>query len=367
MTDTITQEEAIAIRLHSQQLLNPLFERAEDVVGWMGMIQAQNYGYFRWAIGMRMRSPKMETVKACFSSGKIVRLHLLRCTVQAVAAEDYPWMHALCKERNLSTIKSWPSYNRTEFSEQYYEEAAEVLRNILVCGKAITKKCIGEELTRQGLPGDLAHTSQIVLRGEIEGLLVSGDMQDHDATWTLAENHDCRLSTDKALSVLARKYFRSHSPASLADFCWWTGLPITQNRKAVQLIASELEEVKIQGETMLVYKTRFVEDYLSRPAIAKPLQTANEKSVILLPPYDEYLIGYKSRWIALEKRHEPKAHNRFGIFHPVILYNGKVVGNWKTSLAQKAKDIETDVFAKKREVGTERLEKAKDILRDFYR
>ena len=135
----------------------------------------------------------------------------------------------------------------------------------------------------------------------------------------------------------------------------------------MQLIASELEEVKIQGETMLVYKTRFVEDYLSRPAIAKPLQTANEKSVILLPPYDEYLIGYKSRWIALEKRHEPKAHNRFGIFHPVILYNGKVVGNWKTSLAQKAKDIETDVFAKKREVGTRRLEQAKDMLRDFYR
>lgn len=258
------------------------------------MIQAQDYGYFRWAIGMRMRSPKMETVKACFSSGKIVRLHLLRCTVQAVAAEDYPWMHALCKERNLSTIKSWPSYNKTDFSEQYYEEAAEVLRNILASGKTMTKKCIGEELTRQGLPGDLAHTSQIVLRGEIEGLLVSGEMQGNDATWTLAENHDCRLSTDKALSVLARKYFRSHSPASLADFCWWTGLPITQNRKAVQLIASELEEVKIQGETMLVYKTRFVEDYLSRPAIAQPLQTANEKSVILLPPYDEYLIGYKT-------------------------------------------------------------------------
>lgn len=367
----MTVEEAIAIRLHSQQLLCPQFARAEEVVSWMGMMQAQDYNHFRWAIGMRMKEPGMKAVNDRLSSGKVVRLHLLRCTVQTVTAEDYPWVLELCKERNLSTIKSWPSYKRAEFSEQYHEEATDAIKGILAGGKSMTKKRIGEEMSRLGLPGDNDHVHQILLRGEIEGLFVSGEVQGRDATWTLADNIFRNIegyktgvnfqnkelypqfSVDEALSALARKYFRSHSPASFEDFCWWTGLPITQNRKAVQLIAPELEEVKIGEQVMFVYKS------------AEPLQTTNEKSVLLLPPYDEYLIGYKSRWIALDKRYEHKAHNNFGIFHPVILYNGKVVGNWKASLASQAKTIATDVFAMKREVGVRRLEKAEDALRKF--
>ncbi len=100
----------------------------------------------------------------------------------------------------------------------------------------------------------------------------------------------------------------------------------------------------------------------------KPLsqQAATRNTVHLLPPYDEYLIGYKSRQLALEKRHEHRAHNRFGIFHPVVLYNGRVVGNWKSSFAQKAREIETDIFAQKREVGVRRLEKAKSALQSFF-
>ena len=367
----MTTEEAIAMRLNCQQLLRPRFARAEEVVGWMGMMQAQDYNQFRWAIGMRMREPGIMAVNDSLSSGKIVRLHLLRCTVQAVAAEDYPWMLELCKERNLSTIKSWPSYKRADFSEQYYEEAIDALKEILAGSKSMTKKRIGEEMSLLGLPGDNDHVHQVLLRGEIEGLFVSGEIQGRDATWTLVEGkfrslgeyktdtniqnkEQCpQFSVDEYLSVLACKYFRSHSPASFEDFCWWTGLPITQNRKAVQRIASELEEVRIGEQVMLVYKS-------------SELQPAtNEKSVLLLPPYDEYLIGYKSRWIALDKRYEHKAHNNFGIFHPVILFGGKVVGNWKASLASHAKTITTDVFAMKREVGVRRLEKAKDALRKF--
>ena len=352
----MTADEATAVRLHCQQLLDPQFSRAEDVVGWMGMMQAQDYSQFRWAIGMRLKEPKMEAVKDSFSSGSIVRLHLLRCTVQTVTADDYPWMLELCKERNLSTIKSWPSYKRADFSEQYCLEAADALREMLAGGRSMTKKRIGEEMSRLGLPGDSDHLHQVLLRGEIEGLLYSGEMQGRDATWRLAQHENVcpQLSRDEALSVLARKYFRSHSPASFDDFCWWTGLTVAQNRRAMQLIATELEEVRVNEQTMFIYKS------------ACRQQATIEKSVHLLPPYDEYLIGYKSRWIALDKRHEHKAHNKFGIFHPVILYNGKVVGNWKASFASDAKVIETDVFTRKREVGMRRLENAKDALRRFW-
>ena len=363
----MTREEAIAMRLRNQQLLASQFEQPEGVVGWMGMMQAQDYIQFRWAIGMRTREPKMKAVKDSFSSGRLLRLHLLRCTVQTVTAEDYPWMLELCRERNLRTILSWPSYNQTDYSEQYHQEATEALKAILSKGRCTTdyqeitstnaatslsKKEISEEMSKLGLPSDTAHLNQILLRGEIEGLLCSGEMKGKDATWTLVANNTNVISTTESLALLARKYFRSHSPASFEDFCWWTGLTITQNRQAIEQIASELEEVQIGELEMYIYKSS---SYCA----------SQEKSLHLLPPYDEYLIGYKSRWVALDKKYESKAHNRFGIFKPVILFNGKVVGNWKASLLQDAKVIETDIFAQKREIGKRRLEQAKNLLQNF--
>ncbi len=382
----MTREEAIGLRLHNQLLIGSQYEKPEEIVEWMGMMQAQDYNYFRWAIGMRMKEPKMEAVKESFSSGKIVRLHLLRCTVQAVSAQDYPWLMQLCRERNLNTIKSWPSYNQANFSEQYYQEGTEALKGILAHNLSLTKKGIRVEMEKLGLPSDIAHLNQILLRGEMEGLVCSGEMKGKDATWALAEERlkalgvsEPQLSETETLALLARKYFRSHSPASFEDFCWWTGLPISQNRKAIEQIASELEEVQVKDslpngnkQTMFVYKgltskgQEYIKDALKNDALEQhPTGTTEDKSVILLPPYDEYLIGYKSRWISLDKKHEAKAHNRFGIFKPVILYEGKVVGNWKASLDQGAKNIETDIFTKKREIGVRKVQQAEKLLRDF--
>ncbi len=382
----MTREEAIGLRLHNQLLIGSQCEKPEEIVEWMGMMQAQDYNYFRWAIGMRMREPKMEAVRESFSSGKILRLHLLRCTVQAVSAQDYPWMMQLCRERNLNAIKSWASYNQINFSEQYYQEGTEALRGILAHNLSLTKKGIGVEMEKLGLPSDTAHLNQILLRGEMEGVLCSGEMRGKDATWALVDERlkalgvsKPKLSETEALALLARKYFRSHSPASFEDFCWWTGLPISQNRKAIEQIASELEEVQVKDslpngnkQTMFVYKgltskgQEYIKDALKNDALEQhPTGTTEDKSVILLPPYDEYLIGYKSRWISLDKKHEAKAHNRFGIFKPVILYEGKVVGNWKASLDQGAKNIETDIFTKKREIGVRKVQQAEKLLRDF--
>jgi gentisate 1,2-dioxygenase len=49
---------------------------------------------------------------------------------------------------------------------------------------------------------------------------------------------------------------------------------------------------------------------------------------LLIPPYDEYLISYKSRDIVLPPEHRHHAHNNSGIFQPVIAYDGSICGNW---------------------------------------
>lgn len=353
----IDQRQAALLRLRSQQLIAPQFNTPEQVTDWMGALQAQDYTNFRLAIGMRLQNPSLSSVKQAFSAGKVVRLHLLRCTEQLVTASDLHWMSTLCRDRNLRTIQSWPSYTKTELSEQYITEAHIALTEILHGNKSMTKAEIAKAMGALGLPADTTHINQALLRGEIEGLLCSGKMDGRFSTWALTAEHTSHNNANcpnNPLATLARKYFQSHSPASFDDFHWWTGLTKTQCRQAIEAIATELEEAKVGEQTMYIFRSPYHDCH-----------TTPNHSLHLLPPYDEYLIGYKSRHIAIEEKHSARAYNNFGIFQPVVLSDGKVVGNWKISTSKKAAEIETDIFTNKRSVGARLLQNEASRLQSF--
>lgn len=344
----MNKQQAIQIRMLNQQLLSPLYERPEDIVAWQGAMQAQDYNYFRWAIGIRQRMPQLVRLQEAFAKAELLRLHLLRCTVQVVSQTDIGWLLPLCKERNLRTLQSWHKSINTSFSESHFQEITQALQELFAGSKSLPKKAIAEELKSLGFLLDDRLLTSLLVRSEIEGLLCSGVMQGREVTWALLSERVptiYSLTPDDALKQLALKYFRSHSPASLEDFVWWSGLPKTQCRKALTLIANEIEETKIEEETMYLYHNTL--DY---PNYAK--------KVLLLPPYDEYLIGYKSRWVALEKKHTAKAHNNFGIFKPVILHEGRVVGNWKASIDKQGENLTIDFFAEKSKIGKQNLQGA---------
>ena len=351
----MNKQQAIQIRMLNQQLLSPLYERPEDIVAWQGAMQAQDYNYFRWAIGIRQRIPQLVRLQEAFAKAELLRLHLLRCTVQVVSHTDIGWLLSLCKERNLRTLQSWHKSINISFSESYFEEITYVLQELLAGGKSLSKRAITEKLTSLGFLLDDRLLTSLLVRMEIEGLLCSGEMQGREATWALLSERVptiYSLTPDDALKQLALKYFRSHSPASLEDFVWWSGLPKTQCRKALVLIAPEIEEIKVEEEMMYLYhNTPDCSDYAGM--------------VLLLPPYDEYLIGYKSRWVALEKKHTAKAHNNFGVFKPVILHEGRVVGNWKASIDKQAANLTIDFFAEKSKIGKRNLQGAVNQFVEF--
>lgn len=59
-----------AIRLHSQQLVNPDFDSPKDLVSWMGAIQAQDYTMSKWAVGIRLKSGTLQMVNEALQKGE---------------------------------------------------------------------------------------------------------------------------------------------------------------------------------------------------------------------------------------------------------------------------------------------------------
>lgn len=322
------------IRLLNQQLLNPLFSSPKELVSWMGAMQAQNYPMVKWAVGMRLKSAKNQTVEEALRKGEILRTHVMRPTWHLVAAEDIRWMLKLSAQRIISANDSYAKEYDLEISEELYTKSYHLLEKILCGQKSLTRQEIADHFNRSGIQVDTHRMTRFMSRAEQVGIVCSGEDKGGKCTYALLEERVApvpEITKDEALARLARSYFRSHAPAVLQDFIWWSGLPITEARQAIYLIESELTAEQWNGQTWYVHM-----DCRMRGKVTGCLH--------LLPSYDEYLLGYKDRTDVLPKEHYPKAFTNNGLFYPVLLHEGQVIGNWNKSARKGGKLIEHSCF-----------------------
>lgn len=307
-----------AIRLLSQQLAAPQFDSPAEVVSHMGAMQAQEYRQMRWAVAMRTKKPSYEAFRKDFDEGRIIRLHLLRGTWQIVSGDDYWWMLDLCREKAEKVIRGWMSANRISLSDRELAEMHDLICATTERIGSATKEDYAETLRQKGIAMDDHRLSYHIRFNELNGTLCSGNLEPMKATYSLSGSkvpHSQDIDRDEALMLLARKYFQSHSPATLEDYVWWSGLNIGDCRRGIELLGGELHGEKWKGYNFFVHESCRMKEI-------------RKGDTLLLPAYDEYLIGYKSRELALAPDQAHHAHSKNGIFYPVIAVDGKICGNW---------------------------------------
>ena len=153
---------------------------------------------------------------------------------------------------------------------------------------------------------------------EFTGILCSGDLLPTKATYALTANKvkfQGTIDKEEALVHFTRKYFQSHQPATLEDFVWWSGLNVNDCRKGIVLLGDTIHKETWKGRDF----------YITDNCRTRGFRTGK---LLLIPPYDEYLIGYKSRDIVLPPEYRHRAHNNSGIFQPIITHDGIICGNW---------------------------------------
>ncbi|WP_455584313.1 winged helix DNA-binding domain-containing protein [Bacteroides sp.] len=346
-----------SIRLVSQQLLTPRFDKPGELVSWLGAVQAQEVNMAKWALGIRLKSGTLQAVNEALARGEILRTHVMRPTWHFVAAEDIRWMLKLSAHRIKSANDSYAKGRHLEFTESLYSRSNALIERMLEGNRHLTKQEIEAGLLAEGIAVDDHRITRFIARAEQEGIVCSGIEKDKKQTYALLEERVPRareLTKEEALATLAGRYFRSHSPATLADFVWWSGLSVTEARQAIGLIQTELIAEQYDSCSFFVHESCSG-------------SIASADTLHLLPSFDEYLIGYKDRTAVLAKEHYPKAFNRWGIFYPVVLYNGKVVGNWSRSVRKASSDIELSFFEHHPRLNNKLIERAKDTLNSFYR
>ena len=313
----------VALRLLNQQLICPQFDNPVELVDYMGAMQAQEYRLIRWAVAMRTKKPSSKAFKKAFDNGQIIRFHLMRGTWQLVSAENYWPFLELCAPKAIAVTKGWMSSNKISIPEEEVMSIREILAQTAADKGSVTKEDFIQALAEKDIHMDEHRLSYHIRMAEMSGTLCSGDLLPMKATYTLTSDKikvHPKIDRDEALMLFTRKYFQSRQPATLEDFVWWSGLNVSDCKRGIELLGNYLHVETWRAASLPRREFYFTNDCCTRGF--------RKGKYLLIPPYDEYLIGYKSRDIVLSPDYSHKAHNNSGIFQPVIAHDGVICGNW---------------------------------------
>lgn len=314
------------LRCLNQQILTPQFDKPETLVDWMGAVQAQQFAAAKWALGLRLKGTStVQQIDDALCNGQLVRTHVMRPTWHFVAGKNIRWLLALSKEGNKRQSNGYLKSGGVVISPEDYVKSLLCVEKALQGHKSLTAQELAPYFTQAGLPFSEIHLKGYIWNAEYEGLICNGRVEGTQITYSLLEeqvNPAPTPSKEEALVQLAHCYFRSHSPATQKDFLSWSGLKVSEVKIAIKGLESHLQTETIDGTTWYIHDQSRTKGNLS--------QAFN-----LLPPFDEYLIGYADRTHVLPKAFYPKAFTNYGIFYPVIQYQGQVIGNWEATKKTK--------------------------------
>jgi hypothetical protein len=274
-------------RLRSQHLVSPFALSADEAVGSLLAVQAENPGQSAWAVASRTPSPDRAELAALLDDGIVVRTHVLRTTWHFVRAEDIGWLLDLTGPR-VRRLTGQGLRNAHGLDERSIDDAVSVVMEALASRGQLTRAQLADELRDRGAGGGGQMVMILLAHAELDGLICSGAPADGEHTYALlAERVPAprRLGRSEALAELALRYFTGHGPATERDLAYWATLTLTDVRAGLQQVRDQLESFEHDGRT-----------FWHAPAEAPAGRQRPQAH--LLQILDETYRGYQdSRWV----------------------------------------------------------------------
>lgn len=309
------------LRLASQGLLAPGLGSVPEAVRWMTASQAQNLQEALWAIGLRVPGSGLADVRAALDSGTVVRSWPMRGTLHLVAPEDLRWMLGLTAERLTRSIAG--RHRELDITWADIEKCRDVALERVAGGASLSRAELFGVFEAAGQPTSGQRGIHILGTLCRHGWLVQGPLAGNQQLLVSFDEwipESRQLERTEGIAEFALRYFRSHGPATIRDFAWWTQIPLTDVRPAFELVSGQLVELGI-GDT----------SYWMSPDTASLLDDGvpGQRSVLLLPGFDEFVLGYQDRSLVLVPEYANKVvPGGNGVFKKTVVAGGEVIGTW---------------------------------------
>lgn len=261
-------------------------EAALAVIG----VQAQDLRAAALALRSRVPGLTREAVRAA----PLVRTWTARCTVHLIAACDRPWLHALFAQRNGRVCQA--RFERLGVTDAVNAMRADVVE--LCSEQPRDRASLLRALAERGHPSlEQGSINTFVPWLSSEGLIVT------DIAGLLhAVEPPAAVDRDDALALLGARYVAGYGPCDARDLAKWSGLPITQARRALEAAGAQPE----------------IDAW---PAGAPP-------PCLLLAAFDTLMLGHCTREPFVAAEHDHQILKGGGMVRAVAVVEGTATGTW---------------------------------------
>ncbi|WP_051214821.1 winged helix DNA-binding domain-containing protein [Granulicoccus phenolivorans] len=320
----IAAAEVSLARIVAQRLARNPAATPGETIAWLGCLQAQDLPGALTSLALRTEATDQQVVDA-FNDATVVRSWPMRGTLHLVHGADVGWMSEVTAPR--MDAKAAKRRQNLGIDEAMIERAGALVESAYAEVGPLTRSEIVSLWEPDGFSEVAGRAYHLLHLLCYRGLLVQGPLRGREQCFVTQADWitEPRVPADReqALAWWATAYFRSHGPATIKDFTRWTDLTTKDARLGIAAAGAALLARRIDG----------VEHWMD-PALPDRLAEHREQAgrVLLLPGFDELILGYRDRSATVAPEHEQfLAPGGNGVFRPTVISAGRVVGTWRRS------------------------------------
>ncbi|MCY0941751.1 winged helix DNA-binding domain-containing protein [Streptomyces antarcticus] len=271
-------------------------------------VQAQDLPAAELGLRVRARGLTLDAVRRATDTERTaVRGWFMRGTLQLVPAADARWLLALFGPVYLALAAR--RLRELGLDQSLCERSERLIADAVGGEGPLTRAQLTDRLTTLGVEPKGQSAFHLIRRAALAGRICHGPQRGGEATFVLLDDWlpaggPPPFTGAAAERELARRYRLAHGPSDALDFIHWSGLRTTPGKEA-------WAAVRESGDT----------DTATPPDPAAP-------DVRLLPAYDNYLVGYRSRDLSVPARDERRVWPGGGQIRATVLVDGLAVGTW---------------------------------------
>jgi hypothetical protein len=180
-------------------------------------------------------------------------------------------------------------------------------------------------------------STPLLLHAAQPGVACIGPQRGTDQTFVAVADwapSQVKMPREQALAELLFRYVRSHGPVSLRDFAGWSGLTLTDAKRAA-----------VGNDGRLAPLSFAVEEMWATAELAERLRQGEGfgHEPVALPGFDEFILGYKDRSVQVpEGAMDAIVPGGNGVFRATVVVDGLVVATWKRTLTSTRVTVEVE-------------------------
>jgi hypothetical protein len=308
-----------------------------DAVLRLAAVQAQDFTAAKWVVGSRVPGSVAADVDAALESREIVRSWPLRGTLHLLPSEHLRAILAITGPREVQ--RSALRRQQLELDDATFRRARAIAEAELSAGRSLSRDELQTLWQASGIETTGQRGYHLIWRLAVEGVLCWGPIEARAQRLVLLDEwitpEPGGFDRDETLATLFLAYVTGHGPVTVRDFAWWSGLTLGDARAAHAAA----------GHAVTAFDdTRFVAADAGWPA--DPASPApRPRGGLALAAFDEYFLGYGDRDAVCDPAHvERVVPGRNGVFQPILVSAGRVVGTWRRGPRRKTTSVQLAGF-----------------------